>query len=85
MEVTKWLKPSDSVARNHGIWLCQSCSKLIDSDENHYTVALLHQWKKQAVQRDDTPRIRDVGSAAHQPAGFGDFTRGRSHGNRVPS
>jgi hypothetical protein len=35
----------------NGIWLCQSCSKLIDSDENRYTVALLHQWKKDAVQR----------------------------------
>jgi hypothetical protein len=35
----------------NGIWLCQSCSKLIDSDDNRYTVALLHQWKKDAVQR----------------------------------
>jgi hypothetical protein len=33
------------------------------------------------IDADDTPRIRDVGS--HQPAGFGDFTRGGSHGNRV--
>lgn len=35
----------------NGIWLCQSCSKLIDSDENRYTVALLHRWKKEAIQR----------------------------------
>jgi hypothetical protein len=35
----------------NGLWLCQSCSKIIDSDENRYTVALLHQWKKDAVQR----------------------------------
>jgi hypothetical protein len=35
----------------NGIWLCQSCSKLIDSDESRYTVDLLHQWKKDAVQR----------------------------------
>ena len=35
----------------NGIWLCQSCSKLIDSDENRYTVELLHQWKKDAIQR----------------------------------
>src|SRR5262249_15781551 len=35
------------------------------------------------IDADDTPRIRDVGSVAHQPAGFGDFTRGGSHGNRV--
>jgi hypothetical protein len=35
----------------NGIWLCQSCSKLIDSDENRYTVALLHRRKKEAIQR----------------------------------
>ena len=35
----------------NGIWLCQSCSKLIDSDETRYTVALLHQWKTDAIQR----------------------------------
>src|SRR5262249_4164770 len=35
------------------------------------------------IDADDTPRICDVGSVAHQPAGFGDFTRGGSHGNRV--
>jgi hypothetical protein len=34
----------------NGIWLCQSCSKLIDSDENRYTVELLRQWKKDAIQ-----------------------------------
>ncbi|MEX2166523.1 MAG: hypothetical protein WD852_05815 [Methyloceanibacter sp.] len=34
----------------NGIWLCQSCSKLIDSDENRYTSALLHQWKRDAAQ-----------------------------------
>ena len=35
----------------NGIWLCQSCSKLIDSDETRYTVALLNQWKTDATQR----------------------------------
>lgn len=32
----------------NGIWLCQSCSKLIDSDEERYTVELLHKWKQDA-------------------------------------
>jgi len=31
---------------NNGIWLCRTCAKLIDSDENKYTVELLHEWKK---------------------------------------
>jgi hypothetical protein len=29
----------------NGIWLCQSCGKLVDSDEQRYTVAVLHRWK----------------------------------------
>lgn len=32
---------------NNGIWLCQSCAKLIDSDENKYTVNLIKKWKEQ--------------------------------------
>ncbi len=32
----------------NGIWLCQSCSKLIDSDVNKYTVKLLRSWKEKA-------------------------------------
>ena len=30
----------------NGIWLCQSCSKLIDSDEVRYTVEKLKRWKE---------------------------------------
>lgn len=33
---------------NNGIWLCQSCAKLIDSDEPKYTVDLLVTWKYHA-------------------------------------
>ena len=29
----------------NGIWLCQSCAKLIDSDSNYYTKELLYRWK----------------------------------------
>lgn len=29
------------------IWLCQSCAKLIDSDEDKYTVQLIKSWKDQ--------------------------------------
>ena len=31
---------------HNGIWLCQSCSKLIDSDDLRYTVDLLYKWKR---------------------------------------
>lgn len=30
---------------NNGIWLCQNCAKLIDSDELRYTAELLQKWK----------------------------------------
>lgn len=33
---------------DNGIWLCQSCSKLIDSDVVTYTVAVLKEWKSNA-------------------------------------
>jgi hypothetical protein len=32
----------------NGIWLCQSCGKLVDNDPEAFTVALLRQWKEQA-------------------------------------
>jgi len=35
----------------NGIWMCQSCSKLIDSDDSRFTVALLQEWKDTAIQR----------------------------------
>lgn len=48
----------------NGIWLCQSCSKLIDSDERKYTVEILRKWKYDAekdtheeltMERDNSP------------------------------
>jgi hypothetical protein len=32
----------------NGIWLCQNCAKLVDSDIQRFTVRLLNNWKKQA-------------------------------------
>ncbi|MCI9039518.1 MAG: hypothetical protein HFJ29_06590 [Clostridia bacterium] len=32
---------------NNGIWLCQSCAKLIDSDENKYNIQVIKSWKQQ--------------------------------------
>lgn len=34
----------------NGIWLCQTCSKLIDSDEGYYRVEFLNKWKEQAEE-----------------------------------
>ena len=35
----------------NGIWLCQSCSKLIDSDQARFTVSVLKEWKTDAETR----------------------------------
>ncbi len=32
----------------NGIWLCQSCAKLVDSDEIRFSVQLLRRWKDRA-------------------------------------
>src|SRR5688572_5593980 len=32
----------------NGIWLCQTCAKLIDNDEIHYDVDRLRNWKRGA-------------------------------------
>jgi len=34
----------------NGIWLCQNCAKLIDSDEKRYDIDLLLEWKKLSEQ-----------------------------------
>jgi predicted NACHT family NTPase len=33
---------------SNGIWLCQNCGKLVDSDESQYTTDQLREWKKNA-------------------------------------
>jgi hypothetical protein len=38
----------DRSSFQNGIWLCQSCAKLVDNDPESFTVALLHRWKDQA-------------------------------------
>ncbi|WP_449104802.1 hypothetical protein [Pseudomonas mohnii] len=35
----------------NGLWLCGSCSIIIDRDEARYPVALLHEWKSKAELR----------------------------------
>lgn len=42
------MTPNQRKSSRNGIWLCQSCAKLIDSDEARYTRERLHSWKRLA-------------------------------------
>ncbi len=55
------LSPSERKSVENGIWLCQTCAKLIDSDPNRYTVKVLREWKSQA-EREALGEITGSGS-----------------------
>jgi hypothetical protein len=45
---------------DNGIWLCQTCGKLVDNDEVRYPKKLLVEWKQQAEQ----DALREIESAS---------------------
>lgn len=45
----------------NGIWLCQTCAKLVDNDAERYTVDLLRKWK---VLAEESARLRVEGAGA---------------------
>ena len=46
----------------NGIWLCQTCGKLVDSDDSRYSVASLTEWKRiaEAMTRGEIEQRRDM-------------------------
>lgn len=44
------MTPEERKSFDNGIWLCQSCSKLIDTDTTRYTKEILLSWKKVAEE-----------------------------------
>jgi hypothetical protein len=42
------LSQEERMSPGNGIWLCQLCAKLIDSDEKRYTVGVIRGWKRKA-------------------------------------
>jgi hypothetical protein len=57
----------------NGIWLCQTCAKLIDADEQRYSIALLYHWKLNAEH------------AAHQRIGKPKASPDHPEKHRVPN
>lgn len=44
------LSATERKSSENGIWLCQNCGKLVDSDDKRYSVALLQKWKDLSEQ-----------------------------------
>ena len=42
------MSPEERKSPCNGIWLCQRCATLIDSDEKYYTKEMLYDWKNKA-------------------------------------
>jgi hypothetical protein len=42
------LSPDERGSEGNGIWLCQTCGKLVDSDDSGYSVDKLREWKHDA-------------------------------------
>src|SRR5688572_11314948 len=42
------LSRDERTRQSNGIWLCQNCAKLVDSDEDTYTVEKLNSWRLRA-------------------------------------
>jgi hypothetical protein len=61
------LTSDDRKSALNGIWLCQSCAKLVDNDENRYSVEILRRWKTisesaalRAVESSPSPEDEEV-------------------------
>ena len=44
------LSPEKRQSAENGIWLCQTCAKLVDNDPTRFTVELLNSWKRWAEE-----------------------------------
>jgi len=44
------LTPEERISETNGIWLCQNCGKLVDSDTAKFTVEILREWKRLAEE-----------------------------------
>lgn len=53
------ISSEDRKGIGNGVWLCQSCAKLVDNDESRYTKELLLRWKQDAEQE----ALREIESA----------------------
>jgi hypothetical protein len=71
------LSPEQRIDSSNGIWLCQTCSKLIDSDCERFTREVLEGWKR-AAERSAAQALtqgRQAGISNTQQMGFAKIER----------
>lgn len=61
----KRLTPDERRAIDNAIWLCQTCAKLVDSDDSRYTAGDLRRWKVAADHRHDLA-VQGLSDAAEE-------------------
>jgi hypothetical protein len=54
------MTPIERSSIRNGIWLCQSCAKLVDNDPSRYTVQLLLKWKTEAENETDLELTKKI-------------------------
>jgi len=47
---TQTLSPEERASADNGIWLCQTCAKLVDNDETRFPPDVLFRWKLTAEE-----------------------------------
>ncbi len=67
------LSKEERVSPGNGIWLCQFCGTLVDSDAERYPVDLLRRWKREA----ENQTLFEVENryGAKQTSNLGDFRK----------
>ncbi|TIS45588.1 hypothetical protein [Mesorhizobium sp.] len=68
------LTAEERASAENGIWLCQNCGKLIDSDPAYHTVELLRGWKRRAQDQAFVEVSTGRLAAAANPASDGGDT-----------
>ncbi len=56
------LTPEQRRSFDNGIWLCQTCSRIVDVDEHRFPASLLTAWKQDSEQR----ALASLGKASHE-------------------
>ncbi|MBW0164929.1 MAG: hypothetical protein HYI21_06890 [Sediminibacterium sp. Gen4] len=65
---------------DNGIWLCQTCSKLIDTDEKKYTIELLKKWRDINEKKAATRLNKQIDQNSAMFADKGDFEKIKENG-----